>query len=732
MTRPGAWQRLGEHALDRRIVAALAATTAAAALTALPAMVAAARAQSRTTLWISAALLLLAGPAGYARRMSGSRRPPEHRLQIDRMFALLIAAGFLTVASGGFFWVVLACTLLAQGLLLARTREAQSGRMIVLAALLQGAFATSVGGGPLEWLMLAATLAAGLVALIWVEARASRDRIVRRSLVCVPGRFGMRRAVLALVCATLLLSSALFGTWAQRKLVPPRKARLDSASLEALVADGAAAAPEAAGPDDDGTADGPPRVFPTQLRFGRSLQTPRSDRVITVYADPKSAPPRFGPDRPLHLKAGTLDRFQVDGMAATGRAAQLLRDADDGRDDGWIVRDRPRADEDLVDLRIRQLALRLPDSETVALFLPEPVLAVQAEQLLLRPGGGFARESVPAESLSYRVVTRPARADRAATAVADPGTDPRWLQLPVRAPHAARLAAAAARVRAQAASPQDLVRAVVRHFAAYEYSLNVPPTPGIEGLADFLDARSGYCSYFAAAATWFLRSGGVPCRVAIGYRVSRWSEAENAWFATAANAHAWVELLLPDGSWEALEVTPGRRLESAIAAAEAASGADSVASTGEAPAAAPTQSGAAALESGGAAQPLWKQDGTLLGIAALAALAALLLARFARSGGPAAEGHDPRSAADAAPAARLEFDAWHRLLRALAKLGLPKSRSATPREYASALAAHPALPLAALPEFAEDLYRRRFGHQDGDPAVAAALATLAARIEAHK
>jgi len=93
---------------------------------------------------------------------------------------------------------------------------------------------------------------------------------------------------------------------------------------------------------------------------------------------------------------------------------------------------------------------------------------------------------------------------------------------------------------------------------SYGYTLDLPwqgqsHTP----LYDFLFVKKeGPCDFFATALAVFLRVAGVPCRVIYGFNGGEWNEIANALIVRQANAHTWVEALMPDGEWVRFDATP--------------------------------------------------------------------------------------------------------------------------------------------------------------------------------
>jgi hypothetical protein len=70
---------------------------------------------------------------------------------------------------------------------------------------------------------------------------------------------------------------------------------------------------------------------------------------------------------------------------------------------------------------------------------------------------------------------------------------------------------------------------------------------------------TGYCVHFAHAASFLLRSQGVPSRVATGYAVpARERYGGSAVVIRSLNAHAWPEVWLPDLGWIVVDPVPER------------------------------------------------------------------------------------------------------------------------------------------------------------------------------
>lgn len=118
----------------------------------------------------------------------------------------------------------------------------------------------------------------------------------------------------------------------------------------------------------------------------------------------------------------------------------------------------------------------------------------------------------------------------------------------------------ATRLRAQAPPAADEA-AIARASCAWLQQHRSYQLPGEPGFASdiesfLLGTGSGHCEYFATALALVLRQQGIPCRLVGGFLAHEWDPQMKAVVARARHAHAWVEALMPDGSWITLDATP--------------------------------------------------------------------------------------------------------------------------------------------------------------------------------
>ena len=138
---------------------------------------------------------------------------------------------------------------------------------------------------------------------------------------------------------------------------------------------------------------------------------------------------------------------------------------------------------------------------------------------------------------------------RARALALPPGFNPRTLALGRQWRQQAGRDTRGAADRAIAERALAMIR---RDFA---YTLDVP-LPGRNEVDDFLfDRREGYCEHFSSAFTVLMRAAGIPSRVVTGYAGGYRNPVGGYWLVRKSDAHAWVEIWLPDRGWTRLDPT---------------------------------------------------------------------------------------------------------------------------------------------------------------------------------
>ncbi len=91
----------------------------------------------------------------------------------------------------------------------------------------------------------------------------------------------------------------------------------------------------------------------------------------------------------------------------------------------------------------------------------------------------------------------------------------------------------------------------------YRYSLDAPLAEQDQPLEEFLFIRkTGYCEHYATAMVIMLRTIGIPARLVTGFLATEWNEYGNYYLVRQQDAHAWVEMHLPNSGWIKMDPTP--------------------------------------------------------------------------------------------------------------------------------------------------------------------------------
>jgi hypothetical protein len=124
------------------------------------------------------------------------------------------------------------------------------------------------------------------------------------------------------------------------------------------------------------------------------------------------------------------------------------------------------------------------------------------------------------------------------------------------------------------ASPTDLDLQIARNVEThlrtrFEYTLDLTDVSDMKDrdpIAAFLtDFRRGHCEFFAGAMTLMLQSLDIEARLVTGFRSDEYNTwGEGYYIVRQSHAHAWVEVLGPEG-WETFDPTSSRLAEAAAA-----------------------------------------------------------------------------------------------------------------------------------------------------------------------
>jgi transglutaminase-like putative cysteine protease len=84
-------------------------------------------------------------------------------------------------------------------------------------------------------------------------------------------------------------------------------------------------------------------------------------------------------------------------------------------------------------------------------------------------------------------------------------------------------------------------------------------------VAFLYDFKRGHCEYFAGAMTLMCQSLGMQARMVVGFKCDEYNTLLNQYVIRQSQAHAWVEVLGPDGEWATYDPTSGRGADQVLA-----------------------------------------------------------------------------------------------------------------------------------------------------------------------
>ncbi len=130
-----------------------------------------------------------------------------------------------------------------------------------------------------------------------------------------------------------------------------------------------------------------------------------------------------------------------------------------------------------------------------------------------------------------------------------------FLQLPESSE---RLGGLAKEITQSTTSAYEKAQAVEAYLTRnYRYSLDIPSSMQVNPLEEFLfERKTGYCEHYATAMVMLLRAVGVPARLVTGFLATEWNEYGNYYLVRQRDAHAWVEVHLPNSGWVTMDPTP--------------------------------------------------------------------------------------------------------------------------------------------------------------------------------
>jgi hypothetical protein len=113
---------------------------------------------------------------------------------------------------------------------------------------------------------------------------------------------------------------------------------------------------------------------------------------------------------------------------------------------------------------------------------------------------------------------------------------------------------------------RPIAQAIEKHLSqnpAYRYTLDLTDSrrpadvdPLVWFVTDEQDGRRGHCEYYAGAMVRLCHALGIQARLVVGFRCDNYNAIAGHFIVQQLHAHAWVEVLTPDG-WETFDPTTG-------------------------------------------------------------------------------------------------------------------------------------------------------------------------------
>ncbi|WP_439255858.1 transglutaminaseTgpA domain-containing protein [Microbacterium sp. A94] len=457
------------------------------------------------------------------------------------------------------------------------------------------------------------------------------------------------------------------------------------------------------------------------LRLGDDLRRPTPFTVMTLATKSTSAP---------YLRIASLSQFDGETWTPDETDRQPLR-AGFGAPD-WA--------EDLDSIEQRT-SIRVSGIASSMLPVPFPatkIVGVSSGWQVVPANRTVISSTRDAEGEDYTVTTEnvlPTKEQIQAAPVTSASTEP-VEELPAVIGEMAR------EVTADAGTAYDKLIALQNWFRSqFSYSLDAPVDGGFDGtgaeaVAEFLDARSGYCIHFAGAFALMAQSMDMQVRIVVGYLPGRMTDekrgTESIYAVSSEQLHAWPEVHFEGIGWVSFEPTASLGVPTSFQAASTGGGSatgPAAPAPSAAPSAAPTNGPEIDRDQGGTStadgQPLRQLNPTPVMLGVLGAVLVLLLPALVRfvlylvRRGRARDG-------DA-------MTAWREVQDTLIDLRLPASDADSPRVRGAALVKSGADP-AMVRVLVDAVERASFARTAGDggdlsPAVAQITTALRRSVD---
>lgn len=286
----------------------------------------------------------------------------------------------------------------------------------------------------------------------------------------------------------------------------------------------------------------------------------RDDPTVVVRVSTPTPLDREQMRRILRLRGTAFDYY--DGRTWTRSEGESVRMAPLGE---YYPLQRMEHDGDLT---LRLILDRLDEpvlfvpAGAVGLRIPQRgVPGMARERMTISRGHGFDIRYSSSEELGvvYEAVVSPNAPERDVPVDRELDDD-RYLELP--AGHQ-RLYALARELTEQIPDPPTKAKRLLsylRNEGRFQYSLELPDVHGKLPLEAFVfENKRGHCEYFSSALAIMLRAVGIPSRNVTGFAGGEFNSYGGYYAVRQADAHSWVEALLPGRGWVTMDPTPAGR-----------------------------------------------------------------------------------------------------------------------------------------------------------------------------
>ncbi|AFJ01818.1 Transglutaminase-like enzyme, putative cysteine protease [Methylophaga frappieri] len=115
----------------------------------------------------------------------------------------------------------------------------------------------------------------------------------------------------------------------------------------------------------------------------------------------------------------------------------------------------------------------------------------------------------------------------------------------------------AQRLLAESNNQRQFIENVLAHFNTEPFYYTLSPALLQDDIVDdfLFNAREGFCEHYAASFTVLMRAAGVPARIVTGYQGGEINPVDDVMVIRQRDAHAWVEVWLPEAGWVRVDPT---------------------------------------------------------------------------------------------------------------------------------------------------------------------------------